>query len=142
MTQKKVSRWVAILIVGIILTACISLTQGELSVSFMDLKALLLGQGSQAKQLLVWDFRLPRIVLAVLAGAALGLSGAILQGITRNPLADTGILGINWRLASGCWDFSNRVSSSFRIDASSNGLSGCHFEYGYFSTHLINYIKN
>lgn len=95
MTQKKVSRWVAILIVGIILTACISLTQGELSVSFMDLKALLLGQGSQAKQLLVWDFRLPRIVLAVLAGAALGLSGAILQGITRNPLADTGILGIN-----------------------------------------------
>ena len=95
MTQKKVSRWVAILIVGIILTACISLTQGELSVSVMDLKALLLGQGSQAKQLLVWDFRLPRIVLAVLAGAALGLSGAILQGITRNPLADTGILGIN-----------------------------------------------
>lgn len=91
MTQKKVSRWVAILIIGIILTACISLTQGELSVSFMDLKALLLGQGSQAKQLLVWDFRLPRIVLAVLAGAALGLSGAILQGITRNPLADTGI---------------------------------------------------
>ena len=164
MTQKKVSRWVAILIVGIILTACISLTQGELSVSFMDLKALLLGQGSQAKQLLVWDFRLPRIVLAVLAGAALGLSGAILQGITRNPLADTGILGINAGaglavilfisfiettsitmfalLASGCWDFSNRVSSSFRIDASSNGLSGCHFEYGYFSTHLINYIKN
>ena len=53
------------------------------------------GTGSQAKQLLVWDFRLPRIVLAVLAGAALGLSGAILQGITRNPLADTGILGIN-----------------------------------------------
>ena len=132
----------------------------ELSVSVMDLKALILGQGSQAKQLLVWDFRLPRIVLAVLAGAALGLSGAILQGITRNPLADTGILGINagaglavlfitflsqralsWRLASGCWDFGNRVSSSFRIDASSNGLSGCHFEYGYFSTHLINYIK-
>ena len=60
----------------------------------MDLKALLLGQGSQAKQLLVWDFRLPRIVLAVLA-ARFGLSGAILQGITRNPLADTGILGIN-----------------------------------------------
>lgn len=73
MTQKKVSRWVAVLIVGIILTACISLTQGELSVSVMDLKALLLGQGSQAKQLLVWDFRLPRIVLAVLAGAGLAV---------------------------------------------------------------------
>lgn len=73
MTQKKVSRWVAILIVGIILTACISLTQGELSVSFMDLKALLLGQGSQAKQLLVWDFRLPRIVLAGPSGRSFRL---------------------------------------------------------------------
>ena len=75
------SRWVAILIVGIILTACISLTQGELSVSVMDLKALWDREVS-TKQLLVWDFRLPRIVLVVLAGAALGLSGAILRGIT------------------------------------------------------------
>ncbi|MCG6112228.1 MAG: iron ABC transporter permease [Paracoccus sp.] len=39
--------------------------------------------------------RVPRTLLAVLAGAALGLSGAILQGVTRNPLADPGILGIN-----------------------------------------------
>ena len=50
----------------------------------MDLKALILGQGSQAKQLLVWDFRLPRIVLAVLAGAALGLSGAILRDYSES----------------------------------------------------------
>ena len=56
MTQKKVSRWVAILIVGIILTACISLTQGELSVSVMDLKALLWDREVSTKQLLVWDF--------------------------------------------------------------------------------------
>jgi iron complex transport system permease protein len=39
--------------------------------------------------------RIPRTVLAALAGAALGLSGAIMQGITRNPLADPGILGVN-----------------------------------------------
>ena len=64
------SRWVAILIVGIILTACISLTQGELSVSVMDLKALILGQGSQAKQLLVWDFSVTTDCACGLAGAA------------------------------------------------------------------------
>ena len=39
--------------------------------------------------------RIPRTVLAALAGAALGLAGAIMQGVTRNPLADPGILGIN-----------------------------------------------
>ncbi|MFJ3957208.1 FecCD family ABC transporter permease [Arthrobacter sp. NPDC090010] len=39
--------------------------------------------------------RLPRTVLAVLAGAALGLSGVVMQGVTRNPLADPGILGVN-----------------------------------------------
>ena len=39
--------------------------------------------------------RVPRTVLAVLAGAALGLAGAVMQGVTRNPLADPGILGVN-----------------------------------------------
>src|SRR5690606_16352201 len=39
--------------------------------------------------------RIPRTLLALLAGAALGLAGAIMQGVTRNPLADPGILGVN-----------------------------------------------
>jgi iron complex transport system permease protein len=39
--------------------------------------------------------RMPRTLLAVLAGAALGMSGAVMQGVTRNPLADPGILGVN-----------------------------------------------
>jgi iron complex transport system permease protein len=41
------------------------------------------------------EMRVPRTMIGVLAGAALGLSGAILQGVTRNPLADPGIMGIN-----------------------------------------------
>src|SRR5690606_19689031 len=39
--------------------------------------------------------RVPRTILAALAGAALGLSGGVMQGVTRNPLADPGLLGIN-----------------------------------------------
>ena len=38
---------------------------------------------------------MPRTLLGILAGAALGVAGAILQGVTRNPLADAGIMGIN-----------------------------------------------
>ncbi|GAA1954613.1 FecCD family ABC transporter permease [Amycolatopsis minnesotensis] len=44
---------------------------------------------------LVWDQRIPRTLLGVFVGAALGLSGSLMQAITRNPLADPGLLGIN-----------------------------------------------
>ncbi len=43
---------------------------------------------------ILWQLRLPRTVLAALVGAALGLSGAVLQGALRNPLADPGLLGV------------------------------------------------
>jgi len=46
----------------------------------------------------VVDIRLPRTVLAILAGAALGLSGAVLQGLLRNPLADPGVVGQELKL--------------------------------------------
>lgn len=50
---------------------------------------------SSTEHRIIWDLRLPRTVVGVLVGAALGLAGAVLQGATRNPLADPSILGIN-----------------------------------------------
>lgn len=50
---------------------------------------------------IVWDIRLPRALTAWLAGAALGLSGAALQGLLRNPLADSGVLGLSGFAALG-----------------------------------------
>src|SRR4051795_13008914 len=44
---------------------------------------------------IVRSLRMPRTVIGLLVGAALGLSGALMQGVTRNPLADPGILGVN-----------------------------------------------
>jgi iron complex transport system permease protein len=49
---------------------------------------------SQLSSLIVTELRLPRAVLAIAAGATLGLSGAVLQGLTRNPLAEPGLLGV------------------------------------------------
>ncbi|MEV6174567.1 iron ABC transporter permease [Streptomyces sp. NPDC051954] len=46
-------------------------------------------------QLVVREVRLPRTLAGLLAGAALGLAGAVVQGLTRNPLADPGLLGVN-----------------------------------------------
>src|SRR5689334_16551102 len=50
---------------------------------------------------IIFDLRLPRTVLGVLVGAALGLSGAAMQGYTRNPLADPGALGVSSLAALG-----------------------------------------
>jgi len=54
-----------------------------------------------ATRTIVWDIRLPRALTAWLAGAALGLSGAALQGLLRNPLADSGVLGLSGFAALG-----------------------------------------
>lgn len=53
-----------------------------------------------AEQTVIREMRVPRTVLGLLVGAALGLAGALLQGVTRNPLADPGIMGIN--AGAGC----------------------------------------
>lgn len=50
---------------------------------------------SSTEHRIIWDLRLPRTIAGLLVGAALGLAGAVLQGATRNPLADPSILGIN-----------------------------------------------
>ncbi|TDE92825.1 iron ABC transporter permease [Occultella glacieicola] len=44
---------------------------------------------------IIWDQRLPRTLVGLLVGAALGVAGTLMQGITRNPLADPGLLGVN-----------------------------------------------
>lgn len=56
---------------------------------------------SSAEQTVIRELRVPRTLLGLLVGAALGLAGALLQGVTRNPLADPGIMGINMGAAAG-----------------------------------------
>jgi len=68
---------------------------GYSSLSYNRLIPTLLGQGTFKEEFVLFSIRLPRIVITLLAGMALALSGTILQGITRNDLADPGIIGIN-----------------------------------------------
>ena len=75
----------------------LSVSYGEYRIAPLDVVRATLGlaTGNDDYPLVVRLFRLPRIVLAALVGAALAVSGAILQGVMRNPLADPGILGIS-----------------------------------------------
>jgi len=75
-----------------LLAAC---TLGSTPISFGQITQSLLGQGPKGDQLIIWQIRLPRAIAAFLVGAALGASGAALQGLLRNPLAEPGILGVS-----------------------------------------------
>ncbi|TYS69496.1 iron ABC transporter permease [Sutcliffiella horikoshii] len=79
----------------ILTTIVVGIGVGPASLSFDRLIPTILGQGSFKEEFVLFSIRLPRIVITILAGMALALSGAILQGITRNDLADPGIIGIN-----------------------------------------------
>ncbi len=73
----------------------LSLNAGFTRINFPDMLRILTGGGTAREQLVVLQFRLPRILLAALVGMGFALSGCVLQGISRNPLADPGLLGIN-----------------------------------------------
>lgn len=55
----------------------------------------------EIKDAIIWDIRLPRIVMAIIAGAALALAGAVMQGVLQNPLAEPFTLGISSAAAAG-----------------------------------------
>lgn len=92
---KKQRMILSILFVLIMLTIITSLGLGYSSVSYDRILPTIMGQGTFKEEFVLFSIRLPRIVVTLLAGMALAISGAILQGLTRNDLADPGIIGIN-----------------------------------------------
>lgn len=87
---------VTILLLVMLGASYLHITNGVFDMSVMDvLKTLLRIEPNPKFDLVIFEFRLPRIVIAALVGVGLGMAGVVLQGITRNGLADPGILGIN-----------------------------------------------
>jgi iron complex transport system permease protein len=74
----------------------VSIAVGAKSISPVDVfHAIVAFDPSLDDHLIVRELRLPRTALAVVVGSCLGLAGAVMQGVTRNPLADPGLLGVN-----------------------------------------------
>ncbi|MDF2613371.1 MAG: iron transporter permease [Clostridia bacterium] len=92
---KKQRIILTILLLFITFTVIIGMGLGYSSLSYNRILPTLMGQGTFKETFVLFSIRLPRIIITLLAGMALALSGAILQGITRNDLADPGIIGIN-----------------------------------------------
>ena len=79
----------------LVLAFLLSLAVGARSIPLSEVVDALLHGGSGQNAAIVNDVRLPRTLLGVLVGAALGVAGALMQTLTRNPLADPGLLGVN-----------------------------------------------
>ncbi len=86
--------WLAGLLTLLGLLVALSITVGTRDVAWHDIRAALSGHSETIGQAAV-TVRIPRTALAILAGAALAMAGALMQGVTRNPLSDPGILGVN-----------------------------------------------
>ncbi|MET0183683.1 MAG: iron ABC transporter permease [Caulobacterales bacterium] len=80
---------------------CASMMAGRVWLPPADIAHALFSKTDDLATLVVREARLPRAILAILVGAALGLSGAVMQGLLRNPLADPGLLGISSGAALG-----------------------------------------
>jgi iron complex transport system permease protein len=94
--SRQLAAGLALLVVLLVLMALASLAVGARAIPLSEVINALFDPGATGTNATILrDLRVPRTLLALLVGAAIGLSGAIMQGVTRNPLADPGLLGIN-----------------------------------------------
>jgi iron complex transport system permease protein len=96
-----VNRQVGLLIAALVLVTIAALAFGPVSLDPKELWRVLAGGADPVARTIVMDVRAPRVVLAVLVGAALGMSGGVLQGALRNALAEPYLLGVSGGAAVG-----------------------------------------
>ena len=90
-----------LLMVCLLAVTLISLSFGSIDVNAVDALLEWLASVESREALIVGEIRLPRTLLALIVGAAMGLSGAALQGLLRNPLVDPGLIGASQGAALG-----------------------------------------
>ncbi|MGZ9583123.1 FecCD family ABC transporter permease [Paenibacillus marinisediminis] len=97
MTEKQNRKAVIIGISALLLLVAILLSIGLGSVQYSMAETIrtLFGNGDAASNMILWDIRIPRVMLALLVGANLAASGALLQAVMLNPLADPGLTGVS-----------------------------------------------
>lgn len=90
-----------VLAVATVVLAVVLIGTGDFEIAPWDVVQTLLGNGAPADDFIVNDLRLPRVIVAVLVGAALGMSGAVFQSVSRNPLGSPDMLGFAYGSAVG-----------------------------------------
>nr|WP_157168828.1 iron chelate uptake ABC transporter family permease subunit [Streptomyces typhae] len=95
----------AVVVVALVLAALaasvVLIGTGDFDIPAADVIRTLLGNGDPGQEFIINDLRLPRVVVALLVGASLGLGGALFQSIARNPLGSPDVLGIGQGSTAG-----------------------------------------
>ena len=121
----RFSLLVGVLSLLIVLLFFISLAAGSVSISFLQILSSLMGEDQSLIYIIIEQIRLPRAILAITVGATLGLAGAALQGLLRNPLAEPGLIGVSGCAALGAVVmFYTGVSSIFALALPLGGIAG------------------
>lgn len=97
MSKKRMPYGVKLGLVVIVLIACcfFSLRTGKYEIAIPDILRTLSGKGTRLQNTVIFSIRLPRILVGMFVGMSLSVSGCILQTVTRNELAEPGIIGLN-----------------------------------------------
>ncbi|MDN4080713.1 iron ABC transporter permease [Paenibacillus polymyxa] len=98
MNLSRNSRGISIILLLTVLTllvAVFSMNVGKMNLSPLEVFKVIIGEGTSKQNLIVFEFRLPRIVLSVLVGIGMGISGCIMQSLLKNDMASPGTLGIS-----------------------------------------------
>lgn len=82
-------------IIVLVMTTIVSIMVGARGITVGTVLTAIFSPDGSTEHLIIWELRIPRTVVGLIVGPALGLSGALIQAFTRNPLADPGILGVN-----------------------------------------------
>ncbi|MHA7967160.1 FecCD family ABC transporter permease [Paenibacillus sp. CAU 1782] len=95
-SRNNKRRWLAILAIpAILIVSLYGVASGSVFIPLPEIIKALNGNGDEAYHTIIWNLRLPRVLVGLLAGACLAASGTLLQGVMRNPLADPGIIGVS-----------------------------------------------
>jgi iron complex transport system permease protein len=89
------------LLLGAVVLAILAIGIGKYAIAPTDVLGVLFGTNTSFDRVVVLEWRMPRMLMALLIGAALGISGAIFQALTRNPLGSPDIIGINFGAYTG-----------------------------------------
>ncbi|WP_417320141.1 FecCD family ABC transporter permease [Emcibacter sp.] len=95
MSERAPVLLIPLLILGLVSCAVAGLMIGPVDLSLSRVFSGLFGTGDENITIIIRELRLPRVAIGILAGATLGISGAALQGLLRNPLADPGVIGVS-----------------------------------------------
>ena len=91
----KFTSVIGLLIIALIALTLVSVSIGSARYSLSEIISSLTSDESNPVKVIIYNLRLPRVIMAILIGAALSVAGALLQSVMRNPLADPGTIGVS-----------------------------------------------